>query len=310
MHPEPVCRRAGLATVSHLGDHRSLDGRVDVGVVEDEKWGVSAQLHRHPQELMGRGLDQALPHLGRARERELAQPRIGDQRSHRRTRRAAREHVQDALRQPRVLQNPRQGKHAQRRLLGRFHDRGAARGDRGTDLSGAHRHREVPRRDHQARPHRLAHRQQPPLAVGRHREAAVDPYRLLAEPPQELGRVGNFALCLGEWLSHLEGHDQRQLVGATHQPLVPATEDLSAIARRRLGPLGLHRAGRVERRHRVFGRPIGDLGNRLAGGRIFDVQRVAAGGVAPLPADEELLGNAVQDFGFFSGCVHRRNLDG
>ena len=50
---EAVGRRARLADVAHLGDHRALDGRVEVGVVEDEERRVAAELHRDAQQLLG-----------------------------------------------------------------------------------------------------------------------------------------------------------------------------------------------------------------------------------------------------------------
>ena len=40
---------------------------------------------------------------------------------------------------------------------------------------------------------------------------------------------------------------------------------------------------------------VGDLGERLAGRRVLDGERPAAGAVAPLAADVELLGDAVED---------------
>ena len=42
VHVEAVGRRARLADVAHLGDHRPFDGGVDVGVVEDQERRVAA----------------------------------------------------------------------------------------------------------------------------------------------------------------------------------------------------------------------------------------------------------------------------
>ena len=49
---EAVGGRARLADVAHLGDHRALDGGVDVGVGEDEERRVAAQLHRGAQQAL------------------------------------------------------------------------------------------------------------------------------------------------------------------------------------------------------------------------------------------------------------------
>ena len=55
---------------------------VEVGVLEDEERRVAAELHRHPQELLGGLLDELLADLGRAGEGQLARPRVADQRLH------------------------------------------------------------------------------------------------------------------------------------------------------------------------------------------------------------------------------------
>ena len=61
MDEEPVGGRAGLAHVAHLGEHRAVDGRVEVGVGEDQERRVAAELHRDPEQLVGGLLDQLLP---------------------------------------------------------------------------------------------------------------------------------------------------------------------------------------------------------------------------------------------------------
>ena len=153
---------------------------------------------------------------------------------------------------PASCEDLREREHRQRRLLRRLDHHRAARGDRRADLARAHRHREVPRRDRVARADRLAHRDQPPLAVGRGREAALDPHRLLREPAEELGRVGDLGLGLRDRLAHLERHHQRQLVRARGDRLERAPQDLAALARRMRRPLGLHGDGtrRAPRRRR------------------------------------------------------------
>ena len=46
LHVDPVGGRAGLSTVSHLGDDGALHGGVEVGVVEHDERRVAAELHR------------------------------------------------------------------------------------------------------------------------------------------------------------------------------------------------------------------------------------------------------------------------
>ena len=73
--------------------------------------------------------------------------------------------VEHAAGQPGLLEDLREREHRQRRLLGGLDDHRAARGDRRADLARAHRHREVPRRDEQARADGLPHRQHAARAV-------------------------------------------------------------------------------------------------------------------------------------------------
>ena len=47
---EPVGGGAGLAAVAHLGQHRAVDGGVDVGVVEHDERRVAAEFHRRAQQ--------------------------------------------------------------------------------------------------------------------------------------------------------------------------------------------------------------------------------------------------------------------
>ena len=135
---------------------------------------------------------------------------------------------------------------------------------------------------------RLLHGQQAALAVGGDGVAPVDAYRLLGEPAQELGAVGDLGLGLLERLAHLERHQQGQVVGALDDRLKGAAQDLAALARRVLGPVGSGLHGGVERRLGVGLGGVGDLAQRLARGGILDRQGALLA-VAPLAADVQLL---------------------
>ena len=78
-----------------------------------------------------------------------------------------------------------------------------------------------------------------PAPLRRDCVVAVDPQRLLGEPAEELGRVGDLGLRLGERLAHLERHQQRQVVGALGEQLERLPEDL---ARARSGGVAAHSA--------------------------------------------------------------------
>jgi hypothetical protein len=66
----------------------------------------------------------------------------------------------------------------------------------------------------------------------------------------------------------------------------------------------------AERLERVGLGRVGDLRDRLAGRRVLDRDGVAAGPVAPAPADQQPLGHGIQDapFGLRLGRGHPRSL--
>ena len=269
MDEEPVGGRARLADVAHLGQHRAVDGGGDVGVLEDEEGGVAAELHRHPQQLLGRLLDELPAHGGGTREGQLAQARVADDRLADGTRVRGRHDVEDAVGQARLLENAGEQEHRQGRLVGGLDDHGAAGRDGRPDLAGAHREREVPRRDHQGRADRLLHRQQPRRAVRGDRVATGDAHGLLGEPAEELGAVGDLAPGLGDGLAHLQAHQGGELVGPVDERLEGPPEDLAALARRGRRPAGLRLAGGGERGQAVVRGAVGaaSSGCRRCSGR-------------------------------------------
>ena len=182
---------------------------------------------------------------------------------------------------------PASARMRQRRLLGGLDHHRAAGGDGRADLAGAHRHREVPRRDEEARAHGLAHDQQSALAVGSDGEATVDPHRLLGEPAEELGGVGDLAPGLGQRLAHLQRHQQREVLLALEEQVVGPAQDVAALARRHRGPGGLGLGGGLQRLHAVGRGGVGDLGEHASGGGVLDGERRPGLGRAPGPADEQ-----------------------
>ena len=88
---------------------------------------VAAELHRHPQQLLGRLLDELLADRGRPGERELARTRVADQRLHQLTRLLRRDDVAHAGGQARLLEDLRHREHRQRRLLRRLDDASCSR---------------------------------------------------------------------------------------------------------------------------------------------------------------------------------------
>ena len=178
--------------------------------------------------------------------------------------------VEHTAGQPALLEDLGEGEHRKRCLLGGLDDHRAARGDRRSDLAGAHRQREVPRSDQQARTDRLTHRQQPAAAIGRGGVTSVDPHRLLGEPPQELGGIDNLRTGFRQWLTHLQRHQQRQIIGSRDDHLEGTAQDLTALARRMRRPGRRRVYGRIERRDRVGGGGICHFSQNISGGRILN----------------------------------------
>jgi hypothetical protein len=150
----------------------------------------------------------------------------------------------------------------------------------------------------------LLHGQQAPGAVWRDAVAPLDAHRLLSEPAEELGGIGDLALRLLNGLAQLERHQEGEFFGPLDDLLEGAPEDLAPLARRMVLPLLLGCAGRIERRHGVLGRGVGNLAEHLPGGRIFYQERASFGGISPFAADKETLLYAVDRSSFGGGCAH------
>src|SRR3546814_10902540 len=77
LHQDAVGTDAGLAGVAELGDHGTLDGGIEVGVVEHQEGRVATELQRDLLHRGGALLHQQLADLRRADEGELAHDRAG-----------------------------------------------------------------------------------------------------------------------------------------------------------------------------------------------------------------------------------------
>ena len=136
-----------------------------------------------------------------------------------------------------LLEDLSQGEQRQRRQLGGLPDHRAARRDRGTDLAGAHRGREVPGRDEEAGPDRLAHDED---SAGARCPPSCSCRRFAGPRPRTSGRTRPrrrsppstppTVLPISRVIS------RRELVGALVQRLEGAPEDLAALVRRASRP--------------------------------------------------------------------------
>ena len=220
-----------------------------------------------------------------------------------------RDDVEHAVRQARLREQVGEQQHGERGLAGGLDDHRAAGRDGRPDLAGAHREREVPRGDEQARPDRLLEGQQP-AATGRClHPPAVDPHRLLGEPAEELAAVRHLAAGLGHGLAHLQAHQPGEVVGPRGDQVEGPAQDLAALARRGLRPLRLRGHGRLQRGLRIVDRAVRDIGEDRPVGGVDHVEAVTSRRRAPLAPDEELTAVQGQRFVAHEATVApQRNL--
>ncbi len=79
VNEDAVRRGTRLSPVAHFGQHGPLHGQGQIGIVEDEQRGVSAELHGDPKHLLRGIRDESSADLGRPGEGELSQPSVLDQ---------------------------------------------------------------------------------------------------------------------------------------------------------------------------------------------------------------------------------------
>ena len=194
----------------------------------------------------------------------------------------------------------------ERRLRRRFEYDGATGCERRTDLAGEHGGRKVPRRQQQGDTDGLAGNGDPIGACGRAPQIAIEAYRLLGEPTEELGGVGDFAAGVGERLAVFANDQGGDRFGFGDHQVEGPSEDLRTRPRRSLSPrrerLGRRVDGTKARRH-VGAR---DLGDQLSVAGVFNAE--AVGPLDPLAADPTLGGGLVDRHGrsHYRARVHAR----
>jgi hypothetical protein len=140
-------READLPLVEERAPRSGRRRGLDVGVVEHHERAVAAHLQHQPLEHPAGCLSHLVAGRGRARERDHPHVRIGDERLADLA--VARDHVQHALRDARLLEQPRDHDPAgDRRVVIRLEHDGVAERERRPDRAHRQHVGEVPRGDH------------------------------------------------------------------------------------------------------------------------------------------------------------------
>jgi hypothetical protein len=169
----------------------------------------------------------------------------------------------------------------------RLHQHRAAGGQRGADLAHHLVDREVPRRERGDRAHRVLQHHLLHGQVARGHDAAVDAAAFVGEPLDDVGGGHGLALGFGQRLALLLRQQLGDRLGALAHQAGGLAHDLAARVGGHVAPgleallrgfQGLVEVGLAGVRH---------LADLLAGGRVDDVQRLAAGGVDPFVVDQQ-----------------------
>ena len=282
---EAIRADARLTGVEELHRRCAL-GRVHgVGVVEHDERRVAAELHADALDLRGRLLRDELADLGRARERDLAHLRVGDQLATDVLGIARGDEVHHSLGNADLLEDLEHLDREERRLLrGLDHDR-ATGGERGRDLARQHRHRVVPRSDRADHADRLAQHEEPLIGARRRDRLAVHALRLFREPQQEVGRVPHLVAGHADRLALLFGHELGQRLAALEHELIRLVEVRRPFVGGARRPRFERGGGGIDRGPHVLDAGVGDRIDDLAGGRVRRLEGAARGGRPPFPVD-------------------------
>ena len=235
LHQQPRPGAADVALVEEDPVDDAVDGLVERGVVVDDVGRLAAQLQREAAAGAGEAALDLLADVGGAGEGHLVQAAVPDDRRADVT--GARQHVEDARRQPGVGGDLGEHQRCERGGLGGLeHDRVAAR-QRWGDLPRGHQQREVPR-DHGA-DHPERARVRPEACVLQ----LVGPAGVVEQVRRRRGHVD--VAGLPDRLAVVEGLQHGQLTGPLgHHPRDPVEVLGPLRARHRAPHLFVRAAGR------------------------------------------------------------------
>ena len=253
MHIDAVRRRAGLAEIAHLGQHRALDGGVHVGILEHQHGRVAAELHRRLEHLIGGRFEQRAPHAGRAGKAHHPHARIVHNVIDDLASSGGRQHVDEARRHARLFQHRHQRQHGERGFRGGLDDDTAARRERGGDLAGPHRGGVVPRRHQHGEPGGLVLHHDPRAGGGGTGDHPVGAHGLFGEPAKEFGGIGGLAARIDPGLAVFQRDEMREMIEPPSSAPTPcATPPRAGAACARPSRPSRPRRHRAPHRHRRY----------------------------------------------------------
>ena len=276
-------RQAALPGAAERGVGDDARGHRHVRVRQDHDRVLGPALRLRALAVGGRAAVDVLRDRRRADERDGAHVRVIEQRVHRAL--AAVHQVDDAGREPGLIDQLHDAAHRHRRPLGRLEDdRVAARHGVGHEPQRDHR-REVERRDRRHDADRLADHQLVDArgdvleVVAHHHRGDAGGHLDVLEAALQL------TLRLADGLAAFLGDDLRQLVPVLLEQELQLEQRLDAVAGRHAAPFLVGRAGgrhRLADRRRVGERRLGD---DRAGGRVEDGRGLGHARALPMAAD-------------------------
>ncbi len=281
-------RRAALAGRAERRPDDAVHGEIEVGVVHDDDAVLAAELEVDVLEPLGGRLEHRDARLARPGERHDADVRMPDDPVPHLAAEPVHE-VDDAVGHAGLDEQLHEALREHRRVVRGLEDDGVAADERRHDLPRRDGDGEVPRRDHADHADGLpdAHLELVGQLGGR--RVAEESTSFAGHVVAHVDRFLDVAARLGEHLPHLARHELRELVLVLCHERAEAEEDLAAL-RRRYEPPGRERLLRggngtvdvVRRRPRE--RP-----DQVTVGGAAALERLVAGGVDPLAADEVLM---------------------
>ena len=282
----PGRRGAVLAGVPVAADLDRLGDLLRVGVVEHDHRRLAAELEVDALQGVARVPRDQLPGLDVAGERHepdvrMADEPVADGQS------VAGDDLHDARRED-LLRELHEAERRQRRLLGRLEDLDVAGGERGAELPDDHHQRVVPGRDPGDDPERLAADDRrvalDVLACGLALERAGG----AGEEAQVVGRERHLVADDRHRLADVQRLELRELVRVLVEHIGELQQQLHAVLRRLLEPVGQRALRGLDGPVDVCLRRALDLGDHLAGRGVQDLHRPALG-LDPIAPDEVLV---------------------